>query len=102
MAAQNSSWLAARRITAVATARIGAAPARSASASCSATTIAVSAMRAAGIIPPACRPRPKRVKARRCSTSVSRPSLASATSTRVVFVPMSMQPQSMGAGAMLP
>jgi hypothetical protein len=37
------------------------------------------------------------VKARRCSTSVQAPVRASATSTRVVFVPMSMQPQSMRA-----
>ena len=99
IAAQNSSRLAARRITAVATVRIVGAPACSASASCSATTLAVSAIRAAGISPPACSPRPRRVNARRCSTSVRRPSRASATSTRVVFVPMSMQPQSMRCGS---
>ena len=37
-----------------------------------------------------------RVKARRCSTSVRRPSFTSATSTRVVFVPMSTQAQTIG------
>ena len=37
-----------------------------------------------------------------CSTSSSRPSRVSATSTRVVFVPMSMQAQSMSFAAMLP
>ena len=67
--AQNSSRLAARRITAVATARIARAPACSASASCSATTLAVSAIRAAGIAPPGASPRPRRVNARRCRTS---------------------------------
>ena len=34
-----------------------------------------------------------RVKARRCSTSMRRPSFTSATSTRVVFVPMSTHAQ---------
>ena len=43
-----------------------------------------------------------RVKARRWRTSVSVPSRASATSTRVVFVPISMQPQSIRPQAMLP
>ena len=57
------------RMTAVATARIVRAPACSASASCSATTLAVSAIRAAGIVPPGASPRPRRVNARRCSTS---------------------------------
>ena len=102
ISAQNSSRFAALRMTAVATVRIAAAPAWRASATCSATTVAVSAIRVAGIVPPAVNPRPSRVKARRCSTSVRTPSCASATSTRVVFVPISMQPQSMRAPAMLP
>ena len=102
MASQNSSRLAARRITAVATARMLDAPACSASACCSATTPAVSAIRAAGIVPPGARPRPRRVNARRCRTSVRPPGRASATSTRVVFVPISMQPQSIRPPAMLP
>ena len=55
-----------------------------------------------GIAPSAFSPLPMRVNARRCMTSVSRPSTASATSTRVVFDPMSMQAQSMGAASMLP
>ena len=102
MAAQNSSRFAALRITAVATVRTVAAPAWRASANCSATTAAFSAMRVAGMLPPGIIPLPRRVNARRWSTSTRRPSCASATSTRVVLVPMSMQPQSMRAAAMLP
>ena len=64
--------------------------------------IRVTGLRKAYSGTPAVSPRPSRVKARRCRTSTSRPSRASATSTRVVFVPMSMQPHSMDTGAMLP
>ena len=89
-------------MTAVATVLIGDAPASRASACWAATTSAISAKRSSGMAWPGLSPRPRRVNARRCSTSVRRPSRASATSTRVVFVPMSMQPHSMRAGAMLP
>ena len=89
----NSSRLAALRIAAVATVRTGCAPAASASSRWEATTAPTSSILARGISAPGLRPLPIRVKARRWRTSWSRPSLASATSTRVVFEPMSMQPQ---------
>ena len=85
-------------MAAVATTRTPAAPASRASATCSATTAATSAIFSGAIS--GCMP--MRVNARCCSTSVRRPSCTSATSTRVVFVPMSMQAQTIGLPGMLP
>ena len=47
----------------------------------------------AGIVSSRRRPLPMRVNARWRSSSRRRPSAGSATSSRVVFEPMSMQPQ---------
>ena len=93
MPARNSSRLTAARMQAVATIRTRSAPASPASATCSATTRATSSIFSRGIS--ACVP--MRVKARRWSTSVRRPSFTSATSTRVVFVPMSTHAQTIPA-----
>ena len=85
----------AERIAAVATTATERAPARRAAASCPATTAAISPIRSGGIAPSARRSRPIRVNSRCWSTSRTPPAPASATNTRVVLVPMSMQAQSM-------
>ncbi len=88
----------APRIAAVATTRTCSAPSRFAVATWAATTAATSAIFASAIRAPA----PIRVKARSWWRSTSRPPSASATSTRVVFVPMSTQAQTMKARGILP
>src|SRR5215213_5613522 len=93
IAAANSSWLTAARMAAVATTRSASAPSCSTIRRCSPTTRATSSIFSRGM-PPPLSPLPMRVNARRWSTSRSRPSSTSATSTRVVFEPMSMQAQS--------
>src|SRR4029079_8093310 len=80
------------RIAAVATTRTPSAPTARARATCSATTSATSAIFSGAIS--GCMP--IRVKARSCSSSERRPSCTSATSTRVVFVPMSTHAQTIG------
>src|SRR3954454_15118165 len=92
MPATNSARLSAARIAAVATTRTPSAPRWRASATCSATTRPTSPI-FSGAISGAM---PRRVNARCWSTSVRRPSFTSATSTRVVFVPMSTQAQTIG------
>ena len=98
MPATNSSRLTAARIAAVATTRTWSAPAVRASSTCSATTRATSAIFSGAITGPV----PMRVKARRWSTSVKRPPATSATSTRVVFVPISTHAQSIWPGGRMP
>ena len=93
-----SSWLAASRIAAVATARIVSVPSSRARRTCVATTSATSRIFFGGILSSAWRPLPIRVNARWRSSSRRRPSAGSATSSRVVFEPMSMQPQIMTPG----
>ena len=93
MAVSSSSRLGALRMAAVATVTIRWAPTSRATFACVATTSAVSAIFAAGMAPPAPRLLPIRVKARCVTSSRSRPSPASATSSRVVLLPMSMQAQ---------
>ena len=85
--------LGALRMAAVATATICSAPTSRATLACVATTSAVSAIFSAGIAPPWPRLLPIRVKARWVTSSRSCPSPASATSSRVVLLPMSMQAQ---------
>jgi hypothetical protein len=87
--------LAARLIAAVATTRTCAAPAASAAARWAATTSHTAAIVACGIAPRASILRPRCVNSRCSSTADSRPRAASATSSRVVFDPMSMQAQRM-------
>ncbi len=89
----SSSRLGALRIAAVATATICSAPTSRATAAWVATTSAVSAIFSAGIAPPRSRLLPIRVKARWVTSSRSCPLPASATSSRVVLLPMSMQAQ---------
>ena len=89
----SSSRLRAVRIAAVATATMSFAPTSPATAACVRTTSAVSAIFSAGITLPLPRLLPMRVKARCVTSSRSRPSPASATSSRVVLLPMSMQAQ---------
>ena len=90
-----TSWsrLGAVRIAAVATATMFFAPTSFATAACVRTTSAVSAIFSSGISPPFPRLFPIRVNARCATSSRSRPSPASATSRRVVLLPMSMQAQ---------
>ena len=87
--------MAASRIAAVATARIVSVPSSRASRTCVATTSATSLIFFAGIVSSGSRPLPIRVNARWRISSRSRPSAGSATSSRVVFEPMSMQAQIM-------
>ena len=94
----NSSWLEASRIAAVATARIVSVPSSRASRTWVATTSTTSAIFFAGIVSSRRRPLAIRVNARWRSSSRSRPSAGSATSSRVVFEPMSMQPQIIRSG----
>jgi hypothetical protein len=101
-AATSAPRLAARRIAAVATTRTCAAPASSAAARWAATTSATAAIAGSGIAPTASILRPMRVNARCSSTGISRPRAASATSSRVVFDPMSMQAQRMDVRGRLP
>jgi hypothetical protein len=82
-------------MAAVATTRTVPAPAARAAWICAATTAAISRTRSDGIAPSARRSRPMRVNARCCMTSRTPSAPASATRTRVVFVPMSTQAQSM-------
>src|SRR5436190_18911102 len=96
-AAVNSTALAAPRIAAVATTRSVAHPISSTIARCCATTRATSAIFSPGISPPL-RPLAMRVNSRRWSTSERCPASTSATSTRVVLEPMSMQAQSIRRG----
>ena len=91
-----SSRLDALRIAAVATATISSAPTSRAHAACARTTSAVSAIFSAGIEPPSRRLRPMRVNARWVTSSRSPSSPASATSRRVVLLPISMQAQIKG------
>src|ERR671914_923663 len=95
--AASSSWrFGALRMAAVATVTTCSAPTSRATFSCSATTSAVSAILAAGIAPPASTLFPIRVKARCVTSSRSWPLPVSATSRRVVLLPMSMQAQIKG------
>ena len=80
-------------MAAVATATMCSAPTSVATAACVRTTSAVSAIFAAGITAPFPRLLPMRVNARWVTSSLSLPSPASATSRRVVLLPMSMQAQ---------
>ena len=74
----------------------------SAAARWAATTSATSSIVASGIAPAASIRLPMRVNARSWSTATSRPCAASATSSRVVFDPMSMQAQRMDVRGRLP
>ena len=98
MPARNSSRLTAARMQAVATTRTRSAPAVAARATCSATTRETSSIFSWGISGLV----PIRVNARRWSTSSRRPSFTSATSTRVVFVPMSTHAQTIEALGRMP
>ena len=78
------------------------APAVAATSRCAATTRATAAIASPEIVPQAAIARPRRVK-ERCWTTASRRSPAtSATSSRVVFDPMSMQAQRMAWRQRLP
>ena len=91
------------RIAAVATTRTCAAPAASAAARCARDDLGDRGdLLARGSPPSASIRRPMRVNARCWSTSASRPCAASATSSRVVFDPMSMQAQRMDVRGRLP
>src|SRR4051794_18537602 len=90
-AGASSSRFAASRIAAVATATHSTAPTSLAIRHWLATTSAVSSIFAAGISPPSRRLLPIRVNARWVTISRSLPLRRSATSSRVVLLPMSMQ-----------
>ncbi len=92
-ASTSCSRLGALRIAAVATATICSAPSSFATATWVRTTSAVSSIFSWGIPPPLRMLLPMRVKARWVTSSRSAPSPASATSSRVVLLPMSMQAQ---------
>src|SRR5215207_2407949 len=92
-ASSSSSRLGALRIAAVATANTCSAPTCRATLACVRTTSAVSAILAGGIAPPVFRLLPMRVNARCVTSSRSCPSFASATSSLVVLLPMSIQAQ---------
>ena len=92
-AASSSSRLGALRIAAVATATICSAPTSRATLAWVRTTSAVSAIFSDGIAPVEAMLLPIRVKARWVTSSRSCPFPASATSSRVVLLPMSMQAQ---------
>ena len=92
-ARHRSRPLGARRMAAVATTRIRSAPALRAVESWSATTDATSSTDSAGRAPVRRSSRPRRVNAFAVSTSRRCPPSTSATSTRVVLDPMSMQAQ---------
>ena len=77
----------------MATATICSAPTSRATVAWVRTTSAVSSILSAGIAPPTRRLLPIRVKARWVTSSRSCPLPASATSSRVVLLPMSMQAQ---------
>jgi hypothetical protein len=89
----SSSRLPAVRIAAVATATICSAPTSLATAACVRTTSAVSAIFSAGMRAPFPMLFPILVKARCVTSSRNLPSPASATRSRVVLLPMSMQAQ---------
>ena len=88
IAAQSASRLGADRIAAVATAWMRSAPASRASAACAATTEASTVTVSAPIAPVV--PSTSGTKIRRARTSRSPAPPRSATSSRVVFEPMSM------------
>ena len=81
-------------MAAVATTRIASTPHSCAIRTCEATSSATSSTFSSGIASPF--PDPSRVNARVARTSCSRPSRNSATRSRVVFEPMSMQAQRTG------
>ena len=101
-AASSAASLAAVRIAAVATTFIRSAPAARAVAICASTTAATCSIVSGGIVPSAASRRPMRVNARSWSTASSRSPATSATRTRVVLDPMSMQAQRMTVGRRLP
>ena len=92
-ASSSCSRLGALRIAAVATATICSAPTSRATFACVATTPAVSVILSVGIEPVDARLFPMRVKARWVTSSRSWPLPASATSSLVVLLPMSIQAQ---------
>ena len=98
-ASTKSPRLRAVRMAAVATATMCSAPTSRATDVWVRTTSAVSAIFCGGIMPPSWRLFPMRVNARCATSSRSRPSPASATSSRVVLLPMSMQAQIKQSGA---
>ena len=87
-APRSSSPFSASRTAAVPSRAIPSTPICVASAASAPTTWAVSVIFSGETWPPA----PMRVKIRRADSARTRPSLTSATSSRVVLLPMSMQP----------
>ena len=87
--AVRSSWpFTASRTAAVPSSAIRSTPISAASEASAAATWAVSVTFSGATWPPV----PMRVKMRRAATARTRPSITSATSRRVVLLPMSMQP----------
>ena len=93
--------MAAPRTAAVATTRSAVAPAVSATSRCASTTRATASIASPDIVPQAAIARPRRVKERCWTTGSRRSPATSATSSRVVFDPMSMQAQRMAVAAKL-
>jgi hypothetical protein len=91
--------LPACRIAAVATIRIVCTPHSCAIRTCEATSSATASTFSTGIASPL--RDPSLVNARVARTSCSRPSCDSATRSRVVFEPMSMQAQRIGSASSL-
>ena len=91
IASASAPPLRAWRIAAVATAMTSIAPSSRARRNWARTTSTTSPILASGSVPSRGTPRPMRVKARAWCTSTRRSPSHSATSSRVVFEPMSMQ-----------